>query len=489
MVAGLAVIGAGAFAAGLRPLDTRIAIDRAIDSPTLTVRYSGATAVLVELRVNGVSMGTREVSGARSSGETNFTLNLAELKDGENEVEVRLFDKSGKLLGSEKTKIAMNDTAKGPVYLTTPKVGQEVKGAVEVTLGFGRQLKEPFVSFFVDKAFKSMSNFPPFSYVWDTTRESNGWHEIEAWAIDQSSATFKTRTIRVYVNNPRGETKRVAASAPGLPPGAPIVKPPVKVKLPVARAAAVKRPPIKAPAVKALPVKALPVKAIGIKAPKVSAIKTPAVKANISAIAPIGTAVQAAVGKPMANPKRGVLGASSGLKPAMSAEMVATGPKFLTPTGTRVAKVKVKPPVKAKGTTKAAGRTPIVKGTRLPETGRFAVLLDGSYVTFDVSPRVDNGVPMTPLRHLLEKGGGKVDWESATKTIRADAEGKKLFLKIGDPNAKVNSLAISLEAAPYLDRSRTIVPLSFLRDALGVNVEYDRETGHVLITTAKKKIG
>jgi hypothetical protein len=37
-----------------------------------------------------------------------------------------------------------------------------------------------------------------------------------------------------------------------------------------------------------------------------------------------------------------------------------------------------------------------------------------------------------------------------------------------------------------LERGRTIVPLSFIRDSLNVEVEYDPSTGHVLITTKKK---
>ena len=38
-----------------------------------------------------------------------------------------------------------------------------------------------------------------------------------------------------------------------------------------------------------------------------------------------------------------------------------------------------------------------------------------------------------------------------------------------------------MEAVPYLDRGRTIVPVSFLRDAMDLKVSFDPETGHVLI--------
>jgi len=53
--------------------DATVTIDRALNSPTLTVRYNGAVVALVELRVNGVSVGTRTITSIRNAGETNFT--------------------------------------------------------------------------------------------------------------------------------------------------------------------------------------------------------------------------------------------------------------------------------------------------------------------------------------------------------------------------------------------------------------------------------
>src|SRR4051812_8256490 len=70
-LAGLAAIAASASALSIDP---QISIDRALNSPTLAVRYTGVSATLVELRINGESIGTREVSSGRSLGETSFTI-------------------------------------------------------------------------------------------------------------------------------------------------------------------------------------------------------------------------------------------------------------------------------------------------------------------------------------------------------------------------------------------------------------------------------
>jgi hypothetical protein len=492
------------------PFDAQILIDRALNSPTLTVKYSGANAALVELRVNGESLGTRTVAASKSSGETNFTLNLSDLKDGDNEVEIRLFDRTGKLVGSDKTNISTEQSLKGPVFLSTPKVGATVMGAVDIKVGFGQELRNSYVSFFVDNNFKSMTNFPPYNFVWDTTREANGWHEIEAWAIDDSSTTHKTRKVRVFVNNPGGRTERKGIETDLVP-----TKNPTTAEI----------------------------------AGSESGFRSAPKKTNAKAAGtPTITALPPAVSGPtMGNSVRGgLIGSMSGTKPASFGNAIATGPKMLTPTGTRVAespapkKVSTPKPVVAKtapvekpnvgvieitpvapkptavavapkktvtptakptdmvamrvepkadvlNNVKAASNLiKITKGQRLPNLGSYAVLLNNQYVNFDVAPRVDNGVPMTPFRHLLEKAGGKVDWEGLTKSVKANADGRSIFLQIGDENAKVNELSIRLETAPYLERGRTIVPLSFLRDALAVEVEYDKASGHVLITSLKK---
>ncbi|MGF2025155.1 Ig-like domain-containing protein, partial [Enterococcus casseliflavus] len=95
-----------------------------------------------------------------------------------------LFDRTGKLVGQDKRNIMTDQSDHGPVFLASPKVGATVAGPVEISLGFGRDLKTTYVNFFIDKNFKKMTNYPPYSYIWDTQRETNGWHTIEGWAMN-----------------------------------------------------------------------------------------------------------------------------------------------------------------------------------------------------------------------------------------------------------------------------------------------------------------
>jgi len=467
VLAGIAALGVTANAISL---DARIMIDRALNSPTLTVRYTGAHAALVELQVNGVSLGTRSVGASKDSGETNFTLNLSDLNDGDNEVQIRLFDRTGKLVGSDHTNISTNQSNQGPVYLTSPKVGATIRNSVDIQLGFGRDLKNSIVSFFVDSNVKKVSNYPPYTFAWDTTRETNGWHTVEAWAIDESSTTYKTRQTRVFIDNQGGRTDRpnvdneIKPTAPSIRTGTTGVSADVRdVTLGGTGKASAG--------------------GSGSKAPNLS----PTTKSN-----PIHSSI---------------VSNASGVKPAPTGKSIEMAPRTLTPTGTRVAMSEPKTgeisitasqvltPTRVAKLPKAttindinstARMVSITKGQRVPNLGAFTVELNNQFINFDVKPRVDNGVPMTPFRYLIEKDGGKVNWENMTKTVTANADGKSMTIQIGDKNAKVNKLTVSMEVTPYIDHGRTIVPLSFIHDALNVDVQYDKETGHVLITTIKK---
>lgn len=454
------VVGTAVAAANALMLDARILIDRALNSPTLTVRYSGANTAVVELRLNGVSLGTRTVSPASSAGETAFNLDLARLVDGDNEVEVRLFDRNGKLVGSETTIITSDDGTSVPVRLTNPRVGSTVQGPVEVRLGFGREMRNVFVSFFVNNEFRSMTNYAPFTFLWDTTREPNGWHELEAWVVDDTSSTMKTRKVRVFVNNPGGRTDRRVPIVTPVPSNLPVTAP-------TAGAAAGLREV--GPAISAA------------TAGTVSTVAVP----SISTVA-ASSAVVAAVG------------ASSGLKTPQVDGAATAGPRLMTPPTTTVAAapaagagamtINVAGPTtqQLNSAVSATGTFKIAKGQRVPNIGSFAVLMNGAPVTFDVQPRVEQGVPLTPFRHLMESAGGEVNWENATKTVDARTPDRQIFVRIGDRIARINNLPVELELTPFIEAGRTIVPLSFITEALDVDIEFDAATGHVLITNRKK---
>lgn len=457
VLAGITVLSASSAALAL-PLDeAKILIDRSANSPTLNIKFSGVAATMVELRVNGTSFGTKPVTSKNKQGESSFTLDPSLLSEGDNEIEVRLFDKDGRLLGTERTIVTTDTGERGPVYLINPKVGSTIMGPIEIKVGFGRELKNSYVSFFVNGQFRSMTNVRPFAFIWDTSRETNGWHEVEAWVVDDASNTFKTRKVKVFVNNPGGRTNRNPDPTP--------------------------------PTTAVAPPKSLVTNPIPTKVPATAATT---VAATATVAAPVAAATQATNDvKPITAPRTTLKTVDTGQAVSMGSRNIT--PTVTNPTTTVVPKgtieVKIANP-KTTGVTSAAAalgtsKIAIAKGQRLPNVGSFTIVLNAAPVAFDVQPRVQDGIALTPFRALFEQAGGKVDWENLSKALTASGMGKDVFVKIGDRTALVNKIEVSMELAPFIERGRTMVPLSFIRESLDVEVDYDPATGHVLITKKK----
>ncbi len=431
---GLALLSAASFASFI---DASILIERAANNRTLSVRYDGANAAVVEMLVNGKSVASRQVNADQSTGETNFTVDTAALQDGANTVEIRLFDPKGKLLGSEKTTIQVDRQGTGPVTISTPKANETVQGVVEIKLGFKQELKNVYVSFFVDDEFKILKNFPPYNYRWDTTGVSNGWHEVQAWIIDENNATFKTDKLRLFVDNPGGKTNRPDET---VKPVAGNTVPPTSTEKPV-------KP------------------TTDLKAPTTATVKG---GASAKSSGGSGTATGPRLMNPASPDKPIKVGAT---KPG-TAETVDPGIVAISTTEKPVVKLE---PLK------------IGFGTRLADRDHMDIYLEGAKVTFDVSPRITEGVPLAPFRHLFEADGGKVKWDHNSKRVDGTSDSMTLSFSVGNPNATVNGRSMFMETAPFIEHGRTIVPLSFMGEALGYSISFDQNSGHVLILSAKSR--
>src|SRR6185436_12874211 len=117
--------------------------------------------------------------------------------------------------------------------------------------------------------------------------------------------------------------------------------------------------------------------------------------------------------------------------------------------------------------------------------GAFDVAFDGIRIAFDVSPRIENGIKLAPFRQIFEHTGGRLYWFNEVKTVKAVNSSRDIEIKIGKQDALVNNSTVSMEHRPYIISGRTIVPLTFIRDALSVKINFDDKSGRLLIESGK----
>ncbi len=113
------------------------------------------------------------------------------------------------------------------------------------------------------------------------------------------------------------------------------------------------------------------------------------------------------------------------------------------------------------------------------------VKLDGEKILFDQIPVIEDGRTLVPVRSIFEKIGATVGWNPDTRTVTAEKDGTKIQLTIDDTNAFKNEESIRLDVPAKIIGGRTMVPLRFISDCFGVDVEWDGSLKQVCLSTKK----
>lgn len=121
----------------------------------------------------------------------------------------------------------------------------------------------------------------------------------------------------------------------------------------------------------------------------------------------------------------------------------------------------------------------------VPAVGQAAVrvFVNGEQVVFDQQPIVIGSRVLVPLRGIFEKMGATVVWIPDTRTVRAQRGTTSVELRIGSTAALVNGATVTLDVPAQIVGGRTLVPLRFISESLGAQVDYNAGTRTVAIAT------
>ncbi|MBQ6553647.1 MAG: copper amine oxidase N-terminal domain-containing protein, partial [Firmicutes bacterium] len=111
-------------------------------------------------------------------------------------------------------------------------------------------------------------------------------------------------------------------------------------------------------------------------------------------------------------------------------------------------------------------------------------VVDGNVVESDVAPQITaEGRTVVPLRVISETLGAKVDWDSETKTVTAEKDGKTLSLTIGAKVMDNNGAKLTLDSPAQIVDGRTMVPLRVISESFGCKVDWDGASKTVKVTS------
>ncbi len=111
-----------------------------------------------------------------------------------------------------------------------------------------------------------------------------------------------------------------------------------------------------------------------------------------------------------------------------------------------------------------------------------SVVLDGEIINFDTKPFIDqNSRTLVPARNIFESLGAKVKWNEELREVTITKDDLIIKLTIGSNIAQINNEDKELDTEAIIKDSRTFIPLRFVIENIGLNVNWDNETRTVLI--------
>ena len=110
------------------------------------------------------------------------------------------------------------------------------------------------------------------------------------------------------------------------------------------------------------------------------------------------------------------------------------------------------------------------------------VFLNGERLQFDVNPYIKNSRTLVPFRKIFEAFGLEVQWDAKNQTVTAIGKGTEILLTINNSKAFVNLKEKKLDAPPEIKDSRTFVPLRFIGESIGAEVEWEAKSRTVIIS-------
>lgn len=115
----------------------------------------------------------------------------------------------------------------------------------------------------------------------------------------------------------------------------------------------------------------------------------------------------------------------------------------------------------------------------------IAIEMDGKLLECDVTPIIRDGRTLVPFRTIAEAFNLQVRWINQTQEVEVAGQGINLKMRIGMQEAWKNGLPVQLDVPPLILEGRTMVPIRFVSEAIGCQVDWAPQYNKVIITSLK----
>lgn len=111
--------------------------------------------------------------------------------------------------------------------------------------------------------------------------------------------------------------------------------------------------------------------------------------------------------------------------------------------------------------------------------------LNGETFTLDQPPTVVKGRTLVPIRLVTEALGGNVQWVDKETPITISYKEHQIELMLNSTEVVVDGETCSLDIPAQVEKNRVLVPIRFISEHLGMQVDYDQVTRCVSVCGLK----
>ena len=102
-----------------------------------------------------------------------------------------------------------------------------------------------------------------------------------------------------------------------------------------------------------------------------------------------------------------------------------------------------------------------------------------------IAPVIVDGRTLVPIRAIIDAIGGTIGWDGTEMRVDIGYKSTNLKLWINNKNAEVNGQKMTLDVPPMTISERTMLPIRFVSENLGMKVEWDQNTQTIILRYVK----
>lgn len=106
----------------------------------------------------------------------------------------------------------------------------------------------------------------------------------------------------------------------------------------------------------------------------------------------------------------------------------------------------------------------------------------GTVYNIDASPYVESGRTLVPVKYLADSLGVQTTWDAAAQKVTMTSGSTTVVLTIGSTILAVNGASQQMDVAPVIRNGRTYLPARYVAEALGGKVDWNQDTQVVTVT-------